>query len=352
MENKYGEIKIIDDEIGYYIDNNLKYFIKKENNNYFVKSKRGKKWWKDMFKSIDDAKNAIDLKLKQVYSSWETKRKNNSQIVWNKGLTKETSDVLARSGKKGGETKRKKYDSGELKIWNKGLTKETNKTLKKLSEDRKGSGNPMHRDSDFWKDEEKVKQYKKKLSKALSKSSEWKIGKNIFEIYGNERGLSILNKMKKAQQNRPFEPHKGHRHSDENIKKFRENTSKMHAEGRYPQTDTKPMREFYEILKELKVNSFISKEYCVGFYSIDYVIKNIKIAFEVDGDFWHCNPKKHPDGAKYACQKKNLRIQKSKTTYLTNLGWKIYRFWESDILNKRDVVKEELKEIFKENNLL
>ena len=49
MENKYGEIKIIDDEIGYYIDNNLKYFIKKENNNYFVKSKRGKKWWKDMF---------------------------------------------------------------------------------------------------------------------------------------------------------------------------------------------------------------------------------------------------------------------------------------------------------------
>jgi hypothetical protein len=158
----------------------------------------------------------------------------------------------------------------------------------------------------------------------MSKSGKIKMahltGKTIFERYGKERGMEILQKMKKAQQNREFEPHKGHKHSPETIQRFRENTSRMHAEGKYPQTDTKPMREFFKILKEYKVDSLFKKEYCDFVYSIDYAIPQKKIAFEIDGDYWHCNPKIYPDGPKYDMQKKNIRIQRAKTAYLTNRG--------------------------------
>jgi very-short-patch-repair endonuclease len=73
-----------------------------------------------------------------------------------------------------------------------------------------------------------------------------------------------------------------------------------------------------------------------------------RLAFEVDGDFWHSNPKKYKNGPIYKSQKRNARVQKAKETYLKNRDWQIFRFWEDDILNNREEVKIRVKDIITE----
>lgn len=67
---------------------------------------------------------------------------------WYETITKEEWDKRIQ---KGVETKRKKYDSGELAPWNKNLTKETDERVKKQSETQKlthkdfsGENNPFY----------------------------------------------------------------------------------------------------------------------------------------------------------------------------------------------------------------
>lgn len=52
-----------------------------------------------------------------------------NRIVWNTGLTKETSQRLKEVGENISKTKIQKFKSGELQVWSKGLTKETNQSL-------------------------------------------------------------------------------------------------------------------------------------------------------------------------------------------------------------------------------
>ena len=63
--------------------------------------------------------------------------------IWNEGLTKDTNDSLMRVSINESETKRRKFESGELVIWNKGKTKETSKSIQKgadaLSKAKKGT---------------------------------------------------------------------------------------------------------------------------------------------------------------------------------------------------------------------
>jgi len=110
---------------------------------------QNKKTMKEIAKEVGCGKVTVFEYLKKyniptrTYGSWE---------VWNKGLTKEKDPRVAQSGKKGAETRRKKYKKGEIQVWNKGLTKETDgrmaKLCKKLSKIRKiifkGEGNPFY----------------------------------------------------------------------------------------------------------------------------------------------------------------------------------------------------------------
>jgi very-short-patch-repair endonuclease len=72
----------------------------------------------------------------------------------------------------------------------------------------------------------------------------------------------------------------------------------------------------------------------IDFYCVDFVLKNKKIIIEADGDFWHCNPQKYPNGPISIIQKKSLRIDKAKTTFLRKKGWTVLRYWGSDILTE------------------
>jgi G:T-mismatch repair DNA endonuclease (very short patch repair protein) len=68
---------------------------------------------------------------------------------------------------------------------------------------------------------------------------------------------------------------------------------------------------------------------------VDFLIGN-DIILEVQGDFWHCNPKKYKNGPIYQCQFHNLSNDKKKLDKLTKLGYKVIYLWEDDII--KDVI--------------
>jgi DNA mismatch endonuclease (patch repair protein) len=80
----------------------------------------------------------------------------------------------------------------------------------------------------------------------------------------------------------------------------------------------------------------------------DIVFRRKKLAVFIDSDFWHCNPQKFimPKTNKEYWKrkiKKNIDRDKYVNQELRKMGWKILRFWESDI--KKDTIK-----IVKKNN--
>jgi len=97
------------------------------------------------------------------------------------------------------------------------------------------------------------------------------------------------------------------------------------------------------IMNELKKrNVYFAKhvERIIG--KPDIVFRRKKIVVFIDSDFWHCNPKT------FIMPKTNLKYWKSKilknqkrdkivNKELKKDGWKILRFWESDI--KKNPIK-------------
>lgn len=70
--------------------------------------------------------------------------KHGTNEAWNKGLTKETDERVAKYAKTVGEVQRDLYALGLKKVWNKGLTKEEDPRMRIISEKVKES-NPMGR---------------------------------------------------------------------------------------------------------------------------------------------------------------------------------------------------------------
>jgi len=200
------------------------------------------------------------------------------------------------------ETQRKLYGSGELVIWNKGLTKEDDKRLdygdkissntersKKISEKLKGVKRPKHvldklysGMRDYW--DKKENREKQSLSQSL------KINEN--------------HKFKKSKLESNFEL----------------------------------------LLKKLNIE-YITQYLLCG-YNFDFYLPKYDLIIEVDGDFYHCNPKKYPKGPIYESQKLTLKNDKIKNNICKNSsGLRLLRFWEDDIKNNLEYVISEIKKI-------
>lgn len=75
----------------------------------------------------------------------------------------------------------------------------------------------------------------------------------------------------------------------------------------------------------------------------DIALSRQKIAIFVDGDFWHARGHQDSPGEQVATNKeywqkklaRNVERDKDVTDELTELGWLVLRFWESDI--KKDL---------------
>jgi len=133
-----------------------------------------------------------------------------------------------------------------------------------------------------------------------------------------------LSKIKKNARN-PFG-------SSDSIKK---NASKMTKKM------TKPEKEMNQILKELKVE--FEPQKVVGFKIYDFYVPQSNLLIEVDGDYFHANPEVYTEEALNSMQKRNLKNDEFKDTLANGRGYNLIRVWESDLANKYEEVKLNIK---------
>ena len=63
----------------------------------------------------------------------------------------------------------------------------------------------------------------------------------------------------------------------------------------------------------------------------DFYIESLNLIIEVNGDYWHCNPKIYDSKNSNKIQIYNLNRDQIKYEYLKSLGFKLCILWETDI---------------------
>lgn len=232
------------------------------------------------------------------------------------------------------ERKLKVIKNGKVFRWSK-LACGRNSGVLKWSEEaktkRKGSGNPMYG----------AKPWNTGMNKTNSD-----YGKLMSDI---QTGRTISEKTRQRQaesaRKRKTHGHTGYKHSETSKELMRQATLRRIRDGSFPQTDTLPCKEMEKILK--KNNISYKKEHIVGSWAFDFFLPKYKILIEVDGDYFHSNPKIYPNGPQTKTQKINWYRDFKKNKFCEENGHQLIRFWESDILGEAQCVAQRLYELAK-----
>ena len=202
--------------------------------------------------------------------------------------------------KKSKDTQRRLYGSGELVIWNKGLTKDDDKRL----------------------------DYGEKISNNLERNR--KISKSLK---GRKRPQHVLDSLDKGMRE--------YWGKEENREKQRKTRSE-YLKGYQYNNKTILESRFGDLLESIGVDFTFQHTIC-GF-NFDYYLPKYDLVIEVDGDFYHCNPIKYPNGPIYETQRNTVKNDNKKNKICeSSEGLTLLRFWETDINNKPEWVIEELK---------
>lgn len=179
---------------------------------------------------------------------------------------------------------------------------------------------------------------KKPWNKGLTKDN----SESLMVVSQKLTGRSISKKTKDKQslsaKKRLIHGHTGFYHSEYTKSIIRENTLRMIKEGRFSHIKTKPHLEMARFLSDLKLDYI--EEYYFGVYSWDFYIPSHKLFIEVDGDYFHSNPKFFKDGPKSPTQIVNHYRDLRKDSFAKENKIKLLRFWEDDILNIGNYIKE------------
>jgi very-short-patch-repair endonuclease len=183
---------------------------------------------------------------------------------------------------------------------------------------------------DIWKrmDEDTKKAAKKRLSE---KASVRQVGRNIWSEMSAETKISARKKqsIKASQRVGDKNSMYGKKHSAETIHKIM---------TKRPMTGIE--RQLSEFLKKEGIGFyfqyFISKDTT---HSYDFKIKGVPLIIELDGDYWHGGP---------GVDKHFFGVEDTKKTDLIKegvakeRGFKLIRFWESEIKTDFEFVKSKI----------
>jgi len=170
-----------------------------------------------------------------------------------------------------------------------------------------------------WKGKKASEDTRKKMREHNARY--WK-GKKLSDETKDK--LSISNKGKHPSPNTEFK--KGHINSEINLIKIRE----ARAKQIFPVKDTSIEIKIQNFLKELNL-FFLTHQYMEieHGYQCDILIPSMNLVIEVDGNYWHGNPKFFPNPNEW--QIKQIEKDKIRTQELIESGFKVLRFWECDI---------------------
>lgn len=221
-------------------------------------------------------------------------------IPWNKGLTKETDERVRVSD----ETRIKMSRAHKGKIF-------SEEHKKNISESKRGVKRAPF--SEEWK--EKIAQSTK--GRVFSEEHKRKIGiANTKRTYSEETLRKISRSLKKHYETHDA-ANKGKRLSEETKQKIREARLKQ----KLPTRDTS-----IEVLmrNELLRRNVIFQEHVsvCGICLPDVVLSRPKVAIFCDGGYWHS--REFDNGKRWVHDRKVDDV-------LTKNGWKVLRFWETEI---------------------
>lgn len=111
--------------------------------------------------------------------------------------------------------------------------------------------------------------------------------------------------------------------------------------------DTKPELLFESYLKELNIN--YKKQVILSFWSFDFYLIDYNIYIEIDGDYWHANPQFYSNKKLTESQIKQKSTDKSKNTFMQNRNNVLIRFWENEVIDKKDYILNQLNIICKKS---
>ncbi len=118
---------------------------------------------------------------------------------------------------------------------------------------------------------------------------------------------------------------------------LKKNSKKMSAKMTWPE------REFEKLLKELDIKFEAQK--IVGKKIFDFYIPHMNMLVEIDGDYYHANPKTTKPENINRMQAKNIRNDKFKDSLALGLGFGMERVWEGDLKVSYADVKKKFKKL-------
>jgi hypothetical protein len=263
--------------------------------------------------------------------------------VWNKGLTKEGDERIAKSRDKAGATAKERYKNGELVSWQKGLTAETDERMARIVENRKKK---------FKSGELKIwstgltKETDDRVAKVAQKMLIFRKTTPGFKL-SDEEMLSRLNK-----HNDKFE-----------ILEHDETGEKINLSGKYLrglvkfkckecnntiEKDWKMMRdapvchichpkessdqlELFQFVNSLCPDAICSSRNIIPPKELDIYVPNKRIAVEYNGVYWHCD--------KFL--KDDYHINKTNLCNSNNI--QLIHIFSDEWETKQDIVKSILK---------
>lgn len=201
-----------------------------------------------------------------------------------------------------------------------------------FSRERLGSGNPMFG--------------KRPWNKDLD-NSDPRIFKIAQKALGRKASLETKQKQRESALKREVSGHLGKKHSPETKEKMRIATAGRYRNGFFKKP-SKIHLKVKDFLDSLSIS--YSEEHHLVYYSLDFGFPEIKICIEVQGSYFHVDPRIYPNGPVDKIQRRNFGRDIAKKKFLKSLGWSIIEIWEPEINDGR--FKDQLICKFKELNIL
>ena len=124
--------------------------------------------------------------------------------------------------------------------------------------------------------------------------------------------------------------------SNEQKHKQSELITRMIANGMMPQTMTKPHKKINDLLESHKI--YFENEHIEKYHSIDIFLLDYNLMIEIMGNYWHAHPLKYNINQLTNQQKKSIKQDKSKHTYVKKYeNVEILYLWEKDINENIDL---------------
>lgn len=125
-----------------------------------------------------------------------------------------------------------------------------------------------------------------------------------------------------------------HPHSEATKARLRLTTSRAIAEGRIPRVSKLEfiVKKELEVLDLAFVHQKVFRDSHGRFVALpDFYLPDQNLVLEVNGTFWHADPREFPQGPLHPSQRRTLSRYQTKMTLLAQLGIPVAEVWEMDI---------------------